>query len=195
MRRKRLRAALLLVVAAALGGIGYLVSRNVAARRTDPWRELGADFLPQVAQRIQNFRRVKVKDGRTVWQVTAKDAQYFEKSNQIVVREPRMTLYLEGSRGEAVIAGDEGHLVLDGKDLQSLTLRGKVSLQMDEMELDTDEATYDRAQDLLTAPGQVTIRGRTLEVQGRGMRVNVGPQLVHLLDDVRTVVRSDAGKS
>src|SRR5262249_36560589 len=105
MRRTRLRAALLLVVAAALGSIGYLVSRNVAARRTDPLRELGADFLPQVAQRIQNFRRVKVKNGRTVWQVTAKDAQYFEKTNQIIVREPHMTLYLDDGRREALISG------------------------------------------------------------------------------------------
>jgi LPS export ABC transporter protein LptC len=195
MRRTRLRAALLLVVVAALGGIGYLVSRNVAARRTDPLRELGADFLPQVAQRIQNFRRVKVKDGRTVWQVTAKDAQYFEKRSQVVVREPRMTLYLDDGKRQVVIAGEEGDMVVDGRELQRFTLRGNVSVQMDDMQLQTDEATYDRAADLLTAPGVVTMRGPTLEVRGRGMEVNVGPQLVHLLADVHTVVRSNAAQS
>ena len=195
MRRTRLRAALLLVVAAALGGIGYLVSRNVAARRTDPLRELGADFLPQVAQRIQNFRRLKVKGGRAVWQIEAKDAQYFEKSSQIVVREPRMTLFLDDGKRQVLIAGDEGHLVVDGRELQSFTLRGSVSVQMADMQMETDEATYDRSQDLLTAPGIVTVRGRTLEVRGHGMKVNVGPQLVHLLKDVHTVVKSNAAQS
>ena len=75
MRRTRLRAGLLVVVAAALGGIGYLATRNVVARRARTLDDLGKDFLPQVAQRIQNFRRVKMENGRTVWEVTAKDAQ------------------------------------------------------------------------------------------------------------------------
>ena len=195
MRRTRLRAALLLVVAAALGGIGYLVSRNVAARRIDPLRELGQDFLPQVAQRIQNFRRVKVKNGRAVWQITAKDAQYFEKGQQIVVHEPRMTLYLEDGKREAHIAGNEGRLQLDGRELESLTLRGGVAVQLDDLRLETEEATYDRARDLLTSPGAVIMRGRTIEVHARGMEVQVGPQHVRLLDAVRTVVRSGAAAS
>jgi LPS export ABC transporter protein LptC len=195
MRRTRLRAALLLVVAAALGGIGYLVSRSVAARRTDPLRELGQDFLPQVAQRIQNFRRLKVKDGRTVWQITAKDAQYFEKGHQIVVREPRMTLYVDTGGRIAHIAGAEGRIVLDGRELQSLALRGHVAVDLDGLRLETDEATYDREHDLLVSPGVVTVRGQTLEVHGRGMEVKVGPQHVRLLGDVRTVIRSDAAGS
>src|SRR5262245_45000028 len=96
MRRTRLRAALLLVVAAGLGGIAHLVSRNMVVRRTDLLRELERDVLPEVAQRIQNFRRVKVEGGRTMWQITAKDAQYFEKTHQIVVREPEMTFFMDG---------------------------------------------------------------------------------------------------
>lgn len=195
MRRTRLRAALLLVVAAALGGIGYLVSRNVAARRTDPLRELGQDFLPQVAQRIQNFRRVKVKDGKTVWQIVAKDAQLFERTHQVIVHEPHMTLYLDGGAREVHISGTEGRIQLDGQELESLTLRGDVAVQLDDLRLETDEATYNRERDLLTSPNVVTVHGRTLDVFGRGMEVDVGPQHIRLLDDVHTVVRSDAATS
>ena len=195
MRRTRLRAALLLVVAAALGEIGYLVSRNVAARRTDPLRALGQDLLPQVAQRIQNFRRVKTKNGRTVWEITAKEAQYFESAHQIVVREPHVTLYLDEGARQVHIAGAEGRVRLDGQELQGLTLRGAVAVQLDDLVLETDEATYDREHDLLTAPGPVTVRGRTLDVSGRGMEVDVGPQRVRLREAVRTVVHSDAAAS
>ena len=110
-----MRTALLIVVSAALGGIGYLVSRNVVAHRAHPLEELGRDFLPQVAQRIQNFRRVKVEHGRMMWEITA--------------------------------------------------------------------------------PGDVTIHGRTLDVRGHGMEIQVGPQHVRLLADVHTRVHGNARPS
>jgi len=195
MRRTRLRAALLIVVAAALTGIGALVTRSVTARRAHTLRALGSDFLPQVAQRIQNFHRVKVQHGRTVWELTAKDAQYFEKRSEIVVREPQMTFFLDGGARRAHVTGAEGHVVLDGRELRSLTLRGSVSVRLDDLELETEEATYDHARDLITAPATVTVHGRTLDVRGRGMEVEVGPQHIRLLDDVHTTVRSNAAPS
>ena len=195
MRRTRLRAALLIVVAAALGGIGYLVTRDVIVRRTRGLQALGRDFLPQVAQRIQNFRRVKMEKGRTVWEITAKDAQYFEQNSQIVVIEPRMTFFLKDEGRTAHLAGTEGRITLDGHDVRAITIRGAVAVRLDDLELNTDEATYDRNRDLITAPGVVTLRGRTLDVRGRGMEVDVGPQHVRLLDDVRTTVHADASAS
>src|SRR5713101_3332301 len=139
MRRTRLRTALLIVVGAALGGIGYLVSRNVVAHRAHPLEELGRDFLPQVAQRIQNFRRVKVEHGRMMWEITATDAQFFEKENQIVVLEPRVTFYLKDEGRQAHLRGSEGRITLEGREMRVLTLRGSVVVQLDDMELQTEE--------------------------------------------------------
>jgi LPS export ABC transporter protein LptC len=192
MRRTRLRAALLVVVSAALAGIGYLVSRNVIARRVRGLEALGQDFLPEVAQRIQNFHRVKREHGRTVWEITAREARYFEQENQIVVLEPRMTFFLKNDGRATHVASAEGRLTLDGRELQRVTLKGNVSVQLDDMEMQTDEATYDKTRDLITAPGIVTMRGRALQVQGRGMEVDVGPQHVRLLEDVHTTVEKDA---
>lgn len=195
MRKTRLRAALLVVVGAALGGIAYLVSRDVSARRGNALDELGADFLPQVAQRIQNFRRVKVENGRMVWQITAKDARFFERDNQIVVIEPEMTFFMKEDGRAAHLAGAEGRITLDGREVKALTLRGHVAVRLDDLQLETDEATYERERDLITAPGVVTIHGRTLDVRGRRMEVDVGPQHVRLLEDVQTTVHSDAAPS
>jgi LPS export ABC transporter protein LptC len=192
MQRKRLRAALLLVVAVGLAGIGYLVNRNVAARKARTLVDLGADFLPQVAQRIQNFHRVKIENGRTRWEINARDAQYFDERKEIVVHEPRMTFFVEHSERKVEVTGSEGRIGLDGRELRTLTLRGSVVVRVDDMEVQTDVATYDRSTDLITAPEVVTLRGRTLDVRGRGMELKVGPQQVRLLDDVHTVVRSDA---
>src|SRR5499433_2115027 len=112
MRRNRLRAALLVVVSAALAGIAFLVSRNVIARRTGGLQELGRDFLPEVAQRIQNFHRVKMEHGRTVWEITAREARFFEQDNQIVVLEPRMTFFMKDDGRATHVSGAEGRLTL-----------------------------------------------------------------------------------
>ena len=195
MRRTRLRAALLIVVGAALGGIGYLVSRDVRARHGHGLDELGADFLPEVAQRIQNFHRVKVENGRMVWEITAKDARYFEQDSQIVVLEPKMTFFMKEEGRAAHLAGAEGRITLDGREVKALTLRGNVAVRLDDLQLETNEATYDRERDLITAPGIVTVHGRTLDVRGRRMEVDVGPQHVRLLEDVHTTVHGDAAPS
>jgi len=192
MRKRRLRRVLLAGVLTALGGIAYLVSSTMSAR-LDPVR-LGAELLPQVAQRIQNFRRVKVKDGRTVWEITADDAQYFEDENQIIVHEPRLTFFLKDDR-PCRVTGSEGKLSLDGRDIDSVTLGGRVSVELDDLVLETDEATYDRERDLITSPGAVTVRSRSLEVRGKGMEISVGPQQLRLLGEVHTTVRSDAATS
>ena len=195
MRRKGVRATLLIVVGAALGGIGYLVSRNVVAHRVNPLEELGRDFLPQVAQRIQNFRRVKVEHGRMMWEITARDAQFFEQEDQIVVLEPRVTFFMKEEGRQAHLRGSEGRITLEGHEMRAVTLRGRVAVQLDDMELETEEATYDRAHDLITAPGDVTIHGRTLDVRGHGMEIQVGPQHVRLLADVHTRVHGTARPS
>src|SRR5207253_10996684 len=139
MRRTRLRAGLLVVVAAALVGIGYEVSRTVGARRARTLADLGSDFLPTVAQHIRSFRRVKVEKGRTLWEITARDAQYFDKQDEIVVREPQMTFYLADGQRRAHVLGVEGRLVLAGHELPSPTLRGDVTGKLDQPEVQSVE--------------------------------------------------------
>jgi LPS export ABC transporter protein LptC len=195
MRRSRLRAALLTVVAAALAGIAVATWQNVTARRPRTIADLGADFVPEVAQHIQSFRRVKMKSGKLVWEVQAEDAQYFESDGQVVVRKPVVTFFLDDGTRRAQLVGNEGQLTLDGKELASVTLRGDVVLVIDDLELRTAEAFYDHAKDRISAPGAVTIHGKTLDVQGLGLEVEVTPRTMRLLSQVHTVVRSNAASS
>jgi LPS export ABC transporter protein LptC len=186
--------ALLAVVAAALTGIGVATWQNMRARQPRTVADLGADFLPDVAQHIQNFRRVKVKDGKAVWEVEADDAQYTDGNQQVIVRKPRVTFHLEGENRRAELVGAEGRLTLDGKELAAVTIQGEVVLLLDELEFRTDQAMYDHAADRIAAPGIVTIHGKTLDVRGHGLEVDVTPKRVRLLRDVHTVLRSDAAK-
>jgi LPS export ABC transporter protein LptC len=194
MRRTRLRAALLIIVAVAFAGIGWKVTRGVWSHKTRTLQDLGVDFLPKVTQHIRNFRRVKMDHGRTVWEITAEDAQYFEKKEQVVVREPRVTFFMKDGR-EARVAGTEGRLTIKDHELTAFTLKGAVKVLLNDLELQTDEAVYDRARDLITVPGPVAMRGPTLEVHGKGMEVQVTPQQFRLLSDVHTVLRGNAKSS
>jgi LPS export ABC transporter protein LptC len=194
MRRTRLRAGLLVVVTLALTVIGYQVSRSIALRRARTVLDLGPDFVPNVAQHIQNFRRVKVEEGKTVWEVMADDAQYFEKTDTVIATHPRVTLFLQDGR-RAHIRGTEGELGLEGSELLRATLRGDVVVELDDLVLHTDQATFDRDADQITAPGAVTLRGRTMDVKGEGMEVEVTAQQVRLLRDVHTVLRNADAQS
>ena len=195
MRRSRLRVALLAVVVAALAGIGVATWQNMRARRPHSVADLGADFLPEVAQHIQNFRRIKFKEGKMMWEVNADDAQYFDNDQQVVVHHPRVTFYLDNGARRAELVGAEGRLTLDGKELAAVTLTGDVVLNLDDLEFRADEASYDHAKDRIDAPGVVTIRGKTLDVRGTGLQVDVTPRRVHLLGDVHTVLRQNASTS
>jgi LPS export ABC transporter protein LptC len=190
MRRTRLRAALLIVVAAAIAGIGWQVSRGVYSQKVRTVKDLGRDFLPKVAQHIRNFRRVKVEHGRAVWEITAQDAQYYEKHDQVVVHEPLVTFYMKDGR-RATVAGTEGRLTLKEHELSAFTLSGAVKVDLNGLELTTDQAVYDREHDLITAPGPIVLRGDTLDVYGTGLEIRVTPQQFHVLSNVRTVLKNN----
>jgi LPS export ABC transporter protein LptC len=193
MRRSRLRAVLMVVVAGAVVGVGYQVWRNVAARAPRSLQDLGVAMLPNVVQHIRHFHRVKVKDGRMEWEIKADDAQYFQRDDTIVVQAPQFGIYTDAGVLRAWLSSDEGRLLLaDQEEISSVVLTGSVVLWLDDMELRTDRATYDRARDLITAPGAVRISGRDMDVRALGMQVDVTPQRIRLLDDVHTVLRSDA---
>ena len=97
MRRRRLRTTLLVVVTAALAGIGYQVATSMRATRGGARRALPID-LPAVAQHIRDFRRVKTRHGKPVWEVKAAEAQYFDDQDAIVVRAPEVIFYFEDGK-------------------------------------------------------------------------------------------------
>lgn len=186
--------ALLAVVAAALIGIALATWQNVRGRHPRTIASLGADFVPDVAQHIQNFRRIKLKNGKAVWEVQADDAQYHEGDGALVVQNPHVTFYMDDGKRRAELTGEEGRLKLDGKELSAVTITGEVVLLLDDLEIRTDTAHYDHEEDRIKAPGVVTIHSKTLDVRGLGMEVEVTPQVMRLLGEVHTVLRNDAKK-
>lgn len=191
MGRRGVRSLLLLVVSTALAGIAWQTWRSVQRSRVRDVAALVRDLVPDVTQHIREFRRVKLKDGRLVWEVEAAEAQYFEAEERIVVMAPRVVVHFEDEPRRAELSGREGHLDLSDRDLDGVRLEGDVRLVLDDMVLTTEQATYDRSRELVVAPGSVVIRGRQIDIEATGMEVELESQRLRLLADVHTELHLD----
>ena len=187
-----MRRALLVVVAVALVGISFEVTRTVATRQARTTKDLGPDFVADAAQYTLNFKRTKIERGRTVWEITANDARVQAEGGAVAVEAPRVTLYMRGDKKPAHIAGDLGHVVFEGSELKQVALSGAVKVELDDLTLHAETATYDRSTDRITVPGAVRIDGDTLELTGEGMEVDVTPRVMRVLRAVRTRITNHA---
>jgi LPS export ABC transporter protein LptC len=185
--KTRLRWLVVAVLVAVLTGGGWLLWQGFAARqRADQARAI-VDVLPNVAQRIQNFHRVKVDNGRKVWEVSAREAQYLEGQEMVVVDHPVVELFLRDGRSVA-LRGDGGKVFLKSRELQRVELQGDIEVQLADYDLRTDAAQYEADNGLIVAPGLVHITGAGFEVQGERMEVDVSAQRLTLAQQVQTTM-------
>jgi LPS export ABC transporter protein LptC len=189
--RARVRRLVILMIVVFLGaGSAVLVRELWQQRRKDIARQ-ALDLLPRVAQRIRDFHRVKVDHGRKVWEVSAKEAQYYEDEQMVVVEEPRVSVFLKDGRVIA-LNGKQGKVFLGDRDLRSVELSGAIEVQLGDYDLHAEEARYERERDVIIAPGQVNIRGKEFDLEGKGLEIEVASQRLTMAEGVQTVFRPDA---
>jgi LPS export ABC transporter protein LptC len=184
-RRLRWLAAALLVLVLAAGA--WLLQRDFAARRRAEQTRPIVDVLPNVAQRIQNFHRVKIDNGRKVWEVSAREAQYLESEEVVVVDAPVLQVFLQDGRTVG-LRGDGGKVFLKQRELQRVELQGDIDVQLDEYALHTETAQYEADRGVIVAPGEVRISGKGLEMHGARMEIDVAAQRLELSDRVQTTM-------
>lgn len=185
--RTRLRWLVVALLVVVLAAGGWLLQRDFAARRRAEHTRPIIDVLPNVSQRIQNFHRVKVDNGRKVWEVSAREAQYLENEQMVVVDDPVVEVFLEDGRRVA-LRGHSGKLFLDGKELERVELEGEIDVQLGDYAMRTDAARYEADRGVIVAPGRVHITGSGFELQGERMEVDVASQQLVLTDRVQTTL-------
>jgi LPS export ABC transporter protein LptC len=185
--RTRLRwlVVALLVVVLATGA--WLVRRGFAARRHADQTRTVLEVLPNVAQRIQNFHRVKVENGRKVWEVSAREAQYLESEEVVVVDGPVVEVFLKDGRTVA-LRGAGGKVFLKARELQRVEVEGDIDVQLGEYTLHTDAARYEAERGVIIAPGEVRIAGAGFELHGERMEINVADQQLVVSERVQTTL-------
>lgn len=196
MSRNQIRFLLGLTILTLIATLGYLGSQ--VGKQSDTARlidELAAESSGEdTVQRMTEFRRVKMQDGKKVWEIVARQARYFPDKNKIIIETPQVSLYLDD--GEAVaLRCQEGIIHLDGnsQDLRRIELRGDVKMTMGDIAFTTEEAIYDRHKNTISSSGLIHIVGRGFTVEGRGYTVTIDTKQLLLQAEVQTTVTQEAG--
>jgi LPS export ABC transporter protein LptC len=170
--RKHLRLTIIALVVLLLGGIGALLARSLWQQHRRDVARVGLDFLPGVSQHIQDFHRMKVQDGRKVWEVAAEDAQYREEDEKVIVRGAALQLFLKDGRSFG-LKGADGQILLAGREIMRVDLTGAIQATFADYVMRTERASYDHQQRIISTPGAVEISGRALQLRGDSMTVDV----------------------
>ncbi len=196
MSRHQIRFMLGITVLGLILALGYLSSQvgkdPATARLID---ELSTPDVTEetMAQRMTEFRRVKMQDGKKVWEIVARQARYFADTNAVVIDTPEVSLYF--SDGEAVaLRCQEGTVHLNGEsDLLHIDLRGNLEIQMGAISLKTDQATYDRQKNTISSDGVIYVVGQGFTLEGKGYTVAVDAKQLTLKAEVYTTVTRESG--
>ena len=182
--RRLVVAAIVLVLAIAAGLLGL----GVWSGRPGDLPRQALDLLPNVAQRIKNFHRVKIDDERKVWEVTAREARYLDDDDLVVVEGSVVSVFLEDGR-EITLRGKEGRLFLDERELKRVEVSGSITVELGEYTLQTEFAEYEPEGEVIRAPGSVQISGEQFDIHGEQMEVQVSTQQLRMLKNVRMTFR------
>ena len=196
MSRHQIRFMLGITVLGLILALGYLSSQvgkdPATARLIDELSTPDATAETMV-QRMTEFRRVKMQDGKKVWEIVARQAHYFADTNAVVIDTPEISLYF--SDGEAVaLRCQEGTVHLNGEsDLLHIDLRGNLEIQMGAISLKTNQATYDHQKNTISSDGVMHIVGQGFTLEGKGYTVAVDTKQLTLKAEVYTTVTRESG--
>ena len=191
--RRRVRVGLGLLLVVLIGAVAVQLALNEWTHRLRRLTSRELDFLPNVSQRIQNFRRIKMDGARKAWEVAAREAQYLETDQQIVVSEPEVSLYLKSEEAPISLRGRGGKIFLSGREIDRVELDGAIEVRFRDYRVVTDRAVYERESDTVVSPGAVRVTGTGIALNGTGMTLEVEGQRVRVEGRVETVLQRDQG--
>lgn len=189
---KARRSILLLVIFVSLGGVGYKVMdivRGMQAEIKKNPRKL-LDYLPESALHMKDFHRAKIEDGRKIWELFGDEANYYKEQKEAVIKKPKF-YYYDKKGNVAETTGNEAHIYLNEKELERMELRGSVQLTFQGYVLNSEEANYEPAKDLIVLPTRTTVVGEGIQLEGARMEVEMGDKKLRLLQNVKTKLEPD----
>lgn len=192
MRRARVRIALIVLVLGTLTGIGFLIGRTMLQQKKAEERTENTMLAPEIAQSIRQFRRVKVEEGRTVWDLRADKADFLDEG-RVVVEVPELSFFADDGQSVS-LSGAKGEVLLDGQKVARIDLLGGIEVTVGQYRLETPSASWIGRTNRVIAMSGVDLRGGGVQITGERMIVDLGTRRVVFLKDVRTVLtRVDEG--
>ena len=191
MNRGQIRFAIAVVVLFLLVGVGYRlrVTMRQQQEAEAKVKEIAPDLTAMTEQRMQDFRRTKVRDGKKVWEIVARQARYSQERQEVIVEGPEFSLYLKD--GEVIaLKSQEARVHLDskGQEVSRIELKGNLEMRVGDFSIKTQEATFENERNTIVSDGTVQIDGPGLSVAGQGYMVDVAEKRLTLNADVQTTI-------
>ena len=191
MSRGQIRFAIAVVVLFVLAGVSYRLMVTLRAQKevTKKIQEIAPDLTATTEQRMRDFRRTKVRDGKKVWEIVARQARYLQDQQEVVVEGPEFSFYLKD--GEMIsLKSEEAQIHLDGEgqEVSRVELKGNLEMRIGDFSIKTQAATFESALNTIVSDGAVQIDGPGLSAAGQGYSVDVAEKRLTLDADVQTTI-------
>ncbi len=186
---KRARLFILVSIVLIAGSVVAVVWFNFQGKNQSQTKE----EVPKVTaedtkMNLEKVHFVEDKGGKKTWELEAKSVQQYEDQNLLVLKEVKVTVYTKDGRS-FVISGKEAKVHQDSKDAE---LTGNVVLtSSDGYRLRTQSISYDHRTKKVTTPDLVEIDGNQIQVQGKGMLVDMEGRSFKILGHVKTQWRRE----
>ena len=144
-----------------------------------------AGLVPGTMLHAHNFHWTQMKAGERQWILTAKEANYL--SDKTAVKLTGAVVTMTSSDGKpVVISAPKAVLGLNGNHVVRADLSGGIVIYYGEHTLSTDSALFLPDDDMVQAPGMVTVIGEGMKVTGVGMTGNSKTRVFQLQSQVQT---------
>ncbi|SHF24392.1 LPS export ABC transporter protein LptC [Desulfacinum infernum DSM 9756] len=185
MERSR-RPTLWLLAAAAAVVVGIFIYGTARMGGPGAPGERQTEVAGDSQMRLTDMEYTEVQEGREVWRLKAREAEYFDESKKTHLQGVHVELYLEDGR-TVVLESREGELHAGTKDIE---LWGDVRAVVPQgYDLRTERAFYRHATRQVVSDTPVHATGPLVELEGARWRYDALERKAYVDGGVRAVVK------
>ena len=143
---------------------------------------------------LDEFRRSETRDGKKLWEVSAKHGRYFPENNTAQLSDAELLFYRKDGEQVALHA-KYADLFFNSFSLDRAELSGGITLNYkDELSAKTATASFSRETNTIRAPGEVRIRHKMAKIRGEDFLADMTLGQMTLGRKVDTVLFTGRGK-
>lgn len=187
---KKVRTLIVLCVLAVAVAVTILLAVN--------WRKAGwcakAITIPKIQADLEmgNLFLTEEKDGTVRWELKARIAQCFDKENETLLEDLRVTLH-NPDGGVVTLEGDRGRI--DDKTRNMEVHGGVVVTSSDGVRLTTRSLRYDHHRREISTEDPVEIEGEGVKILGEGLLMDLTQEKISVLGGVETLIHEASPRS
>lgn len=137
---------------------------------------------------LQEFHRTETKDGKPIWEISAKQGQYLSQGGGVKLVAPRLTMFR--SAGQTVnVEAETATVFIEGAALKNAELSKAVKITLDsKTSISTELATYDKSIEAIASPGPVKISAEMITISGDSLKGNIANSEFVISGNVDSVI-------